>query len=1000
MRLPTQPRRLRRVASAARRPTWALLIALLSYARGVDAAPSRVAGPPPVVVRPTDPGPLLRDWRAAEDAKTRAEGARLAAAEAEARSAGHARLAASYAAARQRLALRFAAPAVRGAARRPAVASASAAGTMLAPAASGPNLAAYIPPGWSDVLVPRNDTLSAGSAVIVPDSLQGGASLFFLNFGETNSGDAATPAFTDSLLLDNAALTTFGYGGWSAGTVTVQRNLTIMKAIGGGRHTLTMVRDAKRQVTESDETDNRSDVQYLWSPTSLTTNTPVSHAKPPARGTLAYPNCDGYRATQNWWGAIALTPANAGDDEDLALFTDYLDPINSFMDEAAFSGAGAGLSDAVIVNGNVAGQKSTVYPGVTWPGGSAGTYQIEATANDTTFLAAGHYGPFSFGANSLVRIYEVSLAPGDWNIRLKNSGAADLDFAIMPPDMAYMKKTDALFYASGNGAGQDESLFVHVGGTVAAYYGLLVLKHGSADIPATATYEFYIDNTPPVVSQLTCDKPSWTTTNQFAFSWTASDAETGVRYAAYSTNGAETQTQLSSVSGAFAYTHGANTFSVRAANTAGGSSAAQSVTFYFDGSAPATTVGALPATISVADSISLHWHASDLGSGATTYDIDYKHAPGGQWARWLTAITDTARVFGAAAPEPLQVGVTYAFRIRAHDLAGNVEAWPADDSYGDVSTTAILVDNSPPTLTSFSVSPQVWSNANWFTVSWAGLDSESGIAYYAYKTNGAETQTTATTMAGAFAYHEGQNTFTVRAVNGVGATSTSLTDTLYYDPTLPVSVVTQLPATTSDATPLVLNWSGFDATSGIGGYDVEYRIQPSGTWTAWLTATTQTSATFAPGSWSYNSVYAFRVRARDRAGNTEAWPADQNNGDTYTTVTQQTAAPPDERPPAPDAQPSWAPGVVAMLAAPSPSPARGVAQVRFAVREAGPVTVDVWSAGGWPVRTLFAGDAVAGSSVIRWDLRDAAGRDVPSGLYVVRCRAAGRTLSQRLTIAR
>lgn len=994
MRASSDPRRVRRLA------TWIVLALLVSP---VSAAPLRAPGGPlPQVARPADPGPVLAALRGSEDAKSRAEESRLLAAERAARAAGRPALAASYAAARTRLAWRFAAPALRGAARRPATAPATVRAAVQQLTAAGPNLAPYIPPGWGDVMVPRNDTLPASSPVVVSDSLQGTSPSFYLNFGETNSGDAATGAFTDSLLLDNGALTTFGYGAWSAGNVLVQRNLLVNKAITGGRHTLTMVRDAKRQVTETDETDNRSDLQFLWSPVSLATNVPVSHVRPPARGSLAAPNCDGFRATQNWWGVIALTPQNAGDDEDLALFTDYIDPLNGFVDEAAFSGVGAGLSEAVIVNGNVAGQKTTAYPGVIWPGGAAGSYEIEAAANDTTFLAAGHYGPFSFGANSLARIYEVSLAPGDWNIRLKNSGTADLDFAILPPDMAYMKKTDALFYAAGGAAGQDESLFVHVPGTVAAYYGLLVLKHGSADLPTTATYDFYIDNSPPVVTQLTCDKPSWSTVNQFTFTWSASDAETGVRYAAYSTNGAETQTQLSTVVGALAYTQGVNTFSVRAANSAGGSSAKQSVNFYFDNSAPATTVPALPATIALTDSIALHWSGSDLGSGIVSYDVDYKHAPNGAWARWLTAITDTAGVFGASAPEPLQLGVTYAFRIRARDVAGNVEAWPANDQYGDASTTIIQVDNSPPVMTALNATPVSWSNANWFTVSWSGLDAESGIAYYAYKTNGAETQTQAILLTGAFAYHEGQNVFSVRAVNGVGATSATLTDTLYYDPTAPVSSMTALPATTLDTTPLVVAWSGSDATSGVSTYDVEYRIQPSGAWTSWLTGTTQTSATFAPGSWSFNSVYAFRARARDAAGNTEAWPLDTVNGDAFTTVTQQTAVDPRDRPTAPDGEPQLdlASGELARVAPPSPSPAHVAARVRFALAQAGPARVEVLSAGGRLVQTLFAGSAEAGTTVLRWDLRDVAGREVPSGVYWVRSRLAGANLLRRLVVAR
>ncbi len=67
-----------------------------------------------------------------------------------------------------------------------------------------------------------------------------------------------------------------------------------------------------------------------------------------------------------------------------------------------------------------------------------------------------------------------------------------------------------------------------------------------------------------------------------------------------------------------------------------------------------------------------------------------------------------------------------------------------------------------------------------------------------------------------------------------------------------------------------VHWSGSDATSGIASYEVEYKVGSGGTWTPWLTGTSQTGATY-PNPVT-TTVY-FRVRATDKAGNTGAFDA-------------------------------------------------------------------------------------------------------------------------------
>lgn len=84
----------------------------------------------------------------------------------------------------------------------------------------------------------------------------------------------------------------------------------------------------------------------------------------------------------------------------------------------------------------------------------------------------------------------------------------------------------------------------------------------------------------------------------------------------------------------------------------------------------------------------------------------------------------------------------------------------------------------------------------------------------------------------------------------------------------------------------------------------------------------------------------------------------------------------------------------AQLEAPVPNPARGATQIPFALSREGDVSLTVFDLSGREVRVLVRGRHEAGRFSAPWDLRDDAGNGVPSGVYFVRLRAAGRTLSR------
>jgi hypothetical protein len=84
--------------------------------------------------------------------------------------------------------------------------------------------------------------------------------------------------------------------------------------------------------------------------------------------------------------------------------------------------------------------------------------------------------------------------------------------------------------------------------------------------------------------------------------------------------------------------------------------------------------------------------------------------------------------------------------------------------------------------------------------------------------------------------------------------------------------------------------------------------------------------------------------------------------------------------------------------APSPNPARQGTLLSFALPRAGRTTLAVYDMSGRRVRTVSAGWLEAGRYQLPFDLRDGAGRRLPSGLYFVRLDADARPLVRRLAI--
>jgi hypothetical protein len=100
--------------------------------------------------------------------------------------------------------------------------------------------------------------------------------------------------------------------------------------------------------------------------------------------------------------------------------------------------------------------------------------------------------------------------------------------------------------------------------------------------------------------------------------------------------------------------------------------------------------------------------------------------------------------------------------------------------------------------------------------------------------------------------------------------------TVSCDTVAPVATVTPLPTYSPGS--FEVKWSGTDTApsgctpSGIASYDVQYRVN-GGSWVNWKQETTELSGTIQSGA--NNSLYEFRARAVDEAGNVQAFSAVQ-----------------------------------------------------------------------------------------------------------------------------
>ncbi len=129
---------------------------------------------------------------------------------------------------------------------------------------------------------------------------------------------------------------------------------------------------------------------------------------------------------------------------------------------------------------------------------------------------------------------------------------------------------------------------------------------------------------------------------------------------------------------------------------------------------PIVTVDSLPTYVPREFMVS--WTGEDPGpADIRHYDVQVR-VDGGEWTRWLSAVTGTEAKFVG------EHGRFYEFEARGVDTAGNVEPFEGE---AEASTTA---DTRPP-ITTVDPLPTIIDTRS-FLVSWTGHDDVSGIDTY------------------------------------------------------------------------------------------------------------------------------------------------------------------------------------------------------------------------------------------------------------------------------
>ncbi len=336
----------------------------------------------------------------------------------------------------------------------------------------------------------------------------------------------------------------------------------------------------------------------------------------------------------------------------------------------------------------------------------------------------------------------------------------------------------------------------------------------------------------------------------------------------------------------------------RAGNHSGYTQAANEDATYdviYDTTRPEATMSLLP-SFTTNPTVTINWSGTDTSvgtpSGIGCYFLQVS-IDNGPWQDMpdLQCVTQTSYVYTFP-----HYG-TYEFRVRARDKAAN------DDTYPVLADCGTVADFEPPVVNyvydgDTGADQEFTNSANRVKATWSGYDLETGIKLYEYSIGTSAGQTDVlgwTSVAGKTSIPASLGLISwpgnangikyyvnVRATDAAGKVSQIVSSNgITIDIQAPSVTMSEPSAEYMGTSSFLVAWSGSDGMgeSGLNSYTVEYSDN-GGSWVAWKTDTTDTSATFTGVN---GHTYKFRVKAKDNVGNISAVPADYHKITTVNT---------------------------------------------------------------------------------------------------------------------
>jgi len=399
---------------------------------------------------------------------------------------------------------------------------------------------------------------------------------------------------------------------------------------------------------------------------------------------------------------------------------------------------------------------------------------------------------------------------------------------------------------------------------------------------ASATTQAVPDTTAPSVPANVM--AAAVSTNQVNVSWSASSDNVGVTgYLVERSSGAGSTSfaQVATPAGASFSDTGlaASTvynYRVRATDAAGNLSGYSAVASATTQALPDTTAPSVPANMAAAgvssSQVNVSWSASSDNVGVTGYLVERSQGAGS--TSFAQVATPSGTGFGDTG---LSAGTVYNYRVRAKDAAGNVSGYSTVAS----ATTQSLPDTTAPSAPANLVATAASSSQ--INLGWSGSTDNVGVTgYLVERSQGAGSTSFAQVgTVGGTSYGDTGLTastvynYRVRATDAAGnlsgysavasATTQALPDTTA--PSVPVNVV----AAAASTNQVNVTWSASTDNVGVTGYLVE-RSQGAGS-TSFAQVGTPAAASYSDAGLLAGTVYNYRVRAADAAGNLSGYSA-------------------------------------------------------------------------------------------------------------------------------